>query len=146
MITLPLPDPGATIDLAQRIARLAKPGDAIALEGDLGAGKTEFARAFIRARAGRPIEVASPTFTLVQPYELPSGTIFHFDLYRLKGPEEVEELGFYEALGTGIVLIEWPSRLGGWLPEGRLDLALDFAGQGRIARLSGWDERLDLLA
>ncbi len=87
-------------------------------------GKTEFARAFIRRLAGADEEVPSPTFTLVQSYETPAGTIWHFDLYRLTRPEDVWELGFEDALADGIILIEWPERLGSALPARRLDLTL----------------------
>src|SRR5438309_10930214 len=88
MIALELPDEAATAALAARIATLARPGDVIALKGELGAGKTSFARAFIRARAGRDEVVPSPTFTLAQPYDFPDVTIWHFDCYRLRDPEE----------------------------------------------------------
>jgi tRNA threonylcarbamoyladenosine biosynthesis protein TsaE len=117
--------------LAAGLAENASPGDLIALWGDLGAGKTTFARAFIQARAhkdGREIgEVPSPTFTLVQSYELPSATIWHFDLYRLENSAEVWELGIEEALADGITLVEWPERMGTLLPARRIDVALEFA-------------------
>src|SRR4051812_29949378 len=103
-----LPDEAATAALAGRLAPLAARGDVVALTGALGAGKTSFARGFIAARAGRPIEVPSPTFTLVQTYDLPSGPIWHFDLYRLERPDDAIELGIDEAFADGISLIEWP--------------------------------------
>lgn len=142
-----LPDLEATAALAGRLAAVTRPGDVILLRGELGAGKTAFARAFIAARAGAPIEAPSPTFTLVQAYDLPDGSIWHFDLYRVEAPDEVDELGFDEALAGGIVLVEWPERLGGRLPPGALILGLDFAGQqgARLAHLEGagdWPERL----
>ncbi len=125
--TFDLADAAATRALAARIAPLARPGDALALSGDLGMGKTEFARGFVRARAGTGIEVPSPTFTLVQTYDLPGGEIWHFDLYRLA------ELGWEAAREGAIALIEWPARLGPYLPEDRLDIA--FAqGAGDTAR------------
>jgi tRNA threonylcarbamoyladenosine biosynthesis protein TsaE len=141
-----LPDPAATRALAARIAPLARPGDALALSGDLGMGKTEFARGFVRARAGADIDVPSPTFTLLQTYDLPGGEIWHFDLYRLADPEEIWELGWEAAREGAIALVEWPERLGPYLPEDRL--AIDFA-QGasetaRRATLSGgpaWAQR-----
>src|SRR5512147_2050849 len=113
-----LPDLAATEALARRLAAVARTGDVIALHGDLGAGKTTFARAFIQARAGAAgeAEVPSPTFTLVQIYDLPSGAIWHFDLYRLTAAGQVWELGFEEALATAITLIEWPERLAALLP------------------------------
>ena len=100
-----------TIALAGRMAAQARPGDVIALQGDLGTGKTEFARAFIRALVGLPLEVASPTFTLLQTYPSPQGDIWHYDLYRVEDPSALRELGLEEAL-QNIVLIEWPEKLG----------------------------------
>lgn len=138
-----LPGPAATERLARAIAAAGGPGDVVALRGDLGAGKTAFARAFIHARqdaAGLPREeVPSPTFTLVQIYELPGAPVWHFDLYRLGAPEEAWELGLEEALAEGIALIEWPDRLGGLLPAARLDLTLAFgtAETERVAHLEG---------
>ena len=137
---LDLPDLAATEALAARAARLARQGDAILLEGPLGAGKSAFCRAFLRAASGDPaLEVPSPSFTLVQGYDLPLGPAFHFDLYRLSGPDELEELGWEEAR-DGIVLVEWPDRLGWLEPEGALRLRLMPQGELRRAALSGWDE------
>src|SRR5712691_8547258 len=119
MIVVDLPDETATAALAARISALAQPADVIALKGDLGAGKTTFARAFIRARGNCEEEVPSPTFTLVQVYEVEPAAIWHFDLYRLRSAEEAWELGIEEAFGDGISLIEWPERLGVLLPERR---------------------------
>jgi tRNA threonylcarbamoyladenosine biosynthesis protein TsaE len=133
-----LPDEEATAALARGLAACLRPGDLVALEGDLGAGKTALARAAIRALAGAQEEVPSPTFTLVQTYEAPSATIWHFDLYRLSDPEEVVELGWDEAR-AGICLVEWPDRLGRLLPAERLDLRLGMAGgTARRADLRGW--------
>jgi tRNA threonylcarbamoyladenosine biosynthesis protein TsaE len=137
-----LPDPAATAALAVALARLARPGDVIALRGDLGAGKTFFARAFI----AEP-DVPSPTFTLVQTYELAQGRVWHFDLYRLQSPEEAIELDIEDAFAEGISLIEWPDRLGPLLPAERLDVELSFGptADARIARLTGhgrWAARL----
>lgn len=119
-----LADEAATQDLAQGLAQVVQPGDVIALYGDLGAGKTSFARGFIRGFLGQELEVPSPTFTLVQIYEGARGVIWHIDAYRLKHPDEVWELGIEEALLEGILLIEWPERLGPHLPKRRLDLSL----------------------
>jgi tRNA threonylcarbamoyl adenosine modification protein YjeE len=99
-------------------------GDVVALEGDLGAGKTELARAVIRSLAGADIPVPSPTFTLLQAYELPGLTVTHADLYRLSDPSEVLELGLDEAWEQGAVLVEWPERAGDLLPAERLTLHL----------------------
>jgi len=142
-----LADEAATEALARRIAGAARAGDVIALAGDLGVGKTRFARAFVDALTGEREEVPSPTFTLVQTYDSPAGPIWHFDLYRLKQADEAHELGIEEALTDGISLIEWPDRATSLLPEQRLDLHLSFAASpnARTARLVGrgsWAERL----
>jgi tRNA threonylcarbamoyladenosine biosynthesis protein TsaE len=149
-ISVELPDETATAALAAAVAATAEPGDVIALRGELGAGKTTFARAFIRARGCRD-EVPSPTFTLVQLYDAGAATIWHFDLYRLRSPEEIWELGIEEALAGGISLIEWPERLGPLLPNHRLEIALDFAAPpgARRAVLAGaaaWRSRLAWIA
>jgi tRNA threonylcarbamoyladenosine biosynthesis protein TsaE len=123
-IGVALADLAATERLAARLARHAQAGDVIGLEGPLGAGKTAFARGFIAALLG-PIEVPSPTFTLVQVYEGDGVSIWHFDLYRLTKPEEADELGLDEALATGIALIEWPERLGDRTPPDRLVVRLE---------------------
>lgn len=101
-----------TQEVAHQLARLSMPKDIIMLQGDLGAGKTEFARAFIRELTHREITVPSPTFTLVEIYEAPKGNIWHFDLYRLKSSAEIWDLGIEEAFAQGITLLEWPERLG----------------------------------
>jgi tRNA threonylcarbamoyladenosine biosynthesis protein TsaE len=119
-----LPDEPATAALAAQIAALARPGDVIALKGELGAGKTSFARAFIHARAGRDEIVPSPTFTLLQAYDFPDVTIWHFDCFRLRDPEEAWELGIEDAFRDGVSLIEWPERLGSLLPARRLQITL----------------------
>jgi tRNA threonylcarbamoyladenosine biosynthesis protein TsaE len=128
------------------LARIARPGDVIALEGDLGAGKSVLARGFIRALAGADVEAPSPTFTLVQTYDTDSGTVWHFDLYRLEDPEEVWELGIEEAFEDGISLFEWPSRAGSILPRDRLTVTLAIGeGEVRTATLEpggDWQGRL----
>ena len=134
-----LADEQATAALARRLAVLARPGDVVALSGGLGAGKTSFARAFLRARAGDPaLEVPSPTFTLVQAYDLPGGAVWHLDLYRLSDPSEVWELGIEEALADAILLVEWPERMGPLLPEGSLWIELA-PGAGAGARVAAID-------
>ena len=101
-----------TEDFAARMAASLRPGDILFLDGDLGMGKSVFARALIRTLCNDPhLEVPSPTFTLVQTYDSENGPIWHFDLYRIKAPEEVYELGWDDALADGIVIVEWPSRL-----------------------------------
>ena len=138
---------GATAALARALAERARPGDVYGLRGELGVGKTTLARFFVGALAGPETEVPSPTFTLVQTYESPAGTIWHFDLYRLESPEDAYELGIEDAFADGISLIEWPDRLGPLLPADTLDLWLRHgasAGARRV-RLAGggeWPERL----
>jgi tRNA threonylcarbamoyladenosine biosynthesis protein TsaE len=128
-LDLLLPDKAATAALAARIAARAQAGDVIALYGDLGTGKTAFARAFIGALAPgpEPSEVPSPTFTLLQCYDRIPAPVWHFDLYRLARPDEVYELGFEEALAEAISLIEWPDRMGPLLPADRLEVHLSYA-------------------
>jgi tRNA threonylcarbamoyl adenosine modification protein YjeE len=103
--------------LAGTLAQDAPWPGLILLEGGLGAGKTTFAKAFINALSETPVDVVSPTFTLVQTYDTKKGPLFHADLYRLKVPEEVEELGLLEAFSSAICLVEWPDRLGPFLPK-----------------------------
>jgi tRNA threonylcarbamoyladenosine biosynthesis protein TsaE len=151
-LVLDLPDEAATAGLARRLARLARRGDVIALDGALGAGKTSFARAFIRALGDGAEEVPSPTFTLVEIYAFAGKPpVWHFDLYRLSLPEEAYELGIEDALAEGISLIEWPERLGPLLPPDALRLSLEPGPNpgARRARLRGgaaWSERLGGLA
>ena len=138
-----LPDLVATAALAAAVAGLTRAGDAILLEGELGAGKSAFARAFLRAASGDPeLEVPSPTFTLIQSYDTRIGTVHHYDLWRLNGPAGLTELGWEEAR-DGIVLVEWPDRLGTLWPADALIVALHHTGaDSRRAVLSGWPERL----
>lgn len=118
---------------AVRFADGLKAGDVLLLRGPLGSGKTVFARSLIRALAGdTSLEVPSPTFTLVQTYETPRGTIWHFDLYRLEDTDEVYEVGWEEALSGGIVLVEWPERLGSLAPKKAIEVMIE--GSGDSAR------------
>jgi len=133
---LALPDLAATARLAGRIAPRLEAGDAVALWGDLGAGKTTLARAILRA-LGVTEEVPSPTFTLVQTYETPRLTVAHYDLYRLKSPREMEELGFTEALEGGAALVEWPERAPEYLPDETLHLRLLLEDGARRVRITG---------
>lgn len=145
VLTLDLPDDAATAALGARIGEAARPGDVVALMGDLGAGKTTLARGLIRRLAGANTEAPSPTFTLAQSYAAPDFAIWHFDLYRLKDALEARELGMEEAV-DGLAVIEWPERLGPHLPHARLEVRLSFAGTGRIAQLvdlDDWRTRID---
>ncbi|MFP4538793.1 MAG: tRNA (adenosine(37)-N6)-threonylcarbamoyltransferase complex ATPase subunit type 1 TsaE [Dichotomicrobium sp.] len=144
--------PGLTLaavdGLAQVLAPYLRKGDVMTLSGDLGAGKTTFARFLIGAIADEPVEVASPTFALVQVYETPRVEIHHFDLYRLSSPDELRELGFDEACEDGLVLVEWPDRLGADLPGDRLDVALSEGTEAdkrdvTITGIGGWAPRLE---
>lgn len=144
-LEIALPADSDTRALGRAIARQARQGDMIALEGGLGAGKTTLARGFIRHFTGSTEEVVSPTFTLAQLYDGPV-PVWHFDLYRLKDPMEVLELGLEDALTEGIVLVEWPERMGPLLPQRRLEVALALGlHNGRQARLAGdpsWQARI----
>ncbi|TPN84213.1 tRNA (adenosine(37)-N6)-threonylcarbamoyltransferase complex ATPase subunit type 1 TsaE [Mesorhizobium sp. CU2] len=132
-----LADEAATARLGEDLAMALRAGDAIALKGDLGAGKSTLARALIRALADDAgLEVPSPTFTLVQSYET-RVPVSHFDLYRLASPDELDELGLEDALAQGAALIEWPERAGDRLPANALWVELAEQGEGRVARLSG---------
>ncbi len=139
---LRLSDLAATAALGARIAAALRPGDLIALGGDLGAGKTTLARSILSA-LGVTETMPSPTFTLVQRYDTSRLTVHHYDLYRIEDPRELDELGLEEALDQGAVLIEWPERAGGRLPEPSLTVTLTMIdAQSRGAELSGqarWD-------
>ncbi|MEJ1970639.1 MAG: tRNA (adenosine(37)-N6)-threonylcarbamoyltransferase complex ATPase subunit type 1 TsaE [Rhizomicrobium sp.] len=134
--TFALSDLDATEALGARIAAALRIGDAVALEGDLGAGKTTLARAILRA-LGVTEEVPSPTFTLVQYYETAKLSVRHYDLYRIENPQEMDELGLDEALNDGAALIEWPERALAWLPPDRLHVSLSHSDGARRARISG---------
>ncbi len=145
-LALPLPDLAATERLAGRVADLARAGDAILLAGPLGAGKSAFVRAFLRHAAADPaLEVPSPTFTLVQTYELPALRAHHFDLWQLDGPAALTELGWEEAL-RDLVLVEWPDRLGALRPADALEVTLvPVSDDARVASIAGWPDRLGAL-
>ncbi len=134
-LSMSLANEQATEQLGAVLAARLNPGDVVGLKGPLGSGKTTLARAILRAAAGDPeLIVPSPTFTLVEVYDTPTGTYWHFDLYRLETAEQVYELGWEEALAGGIVLVEWPERLGRLLPR-HLSVALEMDGDGRKAQL-----------
>ena len=135
-VRLPLPDQAATEKLGARIAAGLAPGDIVALEGDLGAGKTTLARAILRGLAITG-PIPSPTFTLVQHYEA-RVPVSHYDLYRVEDPAEIDELGLDAALDEGCAVIEWPERAMGFLPEETLWIALHETGpQSREASVHG---------
>jgi tRNA threonylcarbamoyl adenosine modification protein YjeE len=133
---LTLTSPEETAALGARIAAGLMPGDTVALEGDLGAGKTTLARAILRS-LGAGGAIPSPTFTLVQQYDTKM-PVSHFDLYRVEDPSELDELGLDEATANGVALIEWPERAAGRLPEGALHIMLRTTGdETREATLQG---------
>lgn len=141
--TVVLPNERAMSRLVVDIAAAIEPGDLVTLSGDLGAGKTTFARALIRHLADDPqMEVPSPTFTLVQSYELPRFAVVHADLYRVTGSSELAELGFDDLPEGAVVLLEWPDRAAAFLPADRLDLTLTLAPQQgpevRNVRITGY--------
>jgi len=135
-----LPDHDATERMARALAEELRPGDLVTLSGGLGAGKTTFARALVRALAGDPeLEVPSPTFTLMQVYDGLKFPVVHADFYRLSGGYELVELGWDETTENAVTLVEWPERADDALKEDRLDIRFDLApGGGRIATLSGF--------
>jgi tRNA threonylcarbamoyladenosine biosynthesis protein TsaE len=129
-----LPDEEATVAAGARLARAAEGHGVIALHGNLGSGKTTLCRGLIRA-LGHTGAVKSPTYTLVEPYELSEGRVLHYDLYRLSDPEEVEFLGMRDFLdGRTLTLIEWPEKAIGFLPPPDLDLSLEVLAAGRCLR------------
>ncbi|HEY1542999.1 MAG TPA: tRNA (adenosine(37)-N6)-threonylcarbamoyltransferase complex ATPase subunit type 1 TsaE [Xanthobacteraceae bacterium] len=141
--TVALPNEEALPRLVNDIAVVLEPGDLITLSGDLGAGKTTLARALIRHLAGDPsVEVPSPTFTLVQTYDLPHFTIIHADLYRVRGSSELAELGVEDLPADAVTLLEWPDRAAGVLPPDRLDITVTLAPQlgtnHRNLRITGY--------
>ena len=138
-----LSDLADTERLAAALAGVVRPGDAILLSGELGAGKTALARAFLRALTDDPgLDVPSPTFTLVQTYDTPKGRVHHYDLWRLTDHRAMAELGWDDAL-EDIVLVEWPDRLGPLTPPHALLIVLRPTGDDkREATLTGWVDRL----
>jgi tRNA threonylcarbamoyladenosine biosynthesis protein TsaE len=143
-------DVSLTHRLAAALARQCRRGDCILLRGDLGAGKTTFARGFIRELQSATDEIVSPTFTLVQTYPTKDGnTVWHFDFYRLKNANEVLEIGLDEALHEGITLIEWPELAQSRLPEDALNVTIAMGSQPGQRQLTftglkeAWQARLD---
>ena len=132
-----LPTEAVTSAVGRWLAPALRAGDVVLLTGAIGAGKTHLVRAILRHRMGADIDVPSPTFTLVQPYEDRDLTIVHADLYRITHPDDVMELGLEDAMTSGIALIEWPERLGAYRPVDALDLALAPLGEGRHLTAQG---------
>ncbi|MDI2090972.1 tRNA (adenosine(37)-N6)-threonylcarbamoyltransferase complex ATPase subunit type 1 TsaE [Commensalibacter oyaizuii] len=145
-LTYSLPDLQATEALAKRIAPHVQCQDSILLFGALGVGKTALARALLRSICQDPqMEVPSPSFTLVQVYESPKFYLYHYDLWRLEGADEIIELDWEDAT-EGVVIVEWPERLGDLTPSDSLEIHLSIQSDTiRIAHLKGWGDRLRLL-
>ncbi len=137
-----LSNESATLALGAKIAPHLNVGDVIALRGELGAGKTTFARGLIKALTDET-EVPSPTYTLVQVYEADRCEIWHCDMYRLERPEDGIELGLLDAFEDAICVIEWPDKLGGFLPKNALNIDIVFKGEGREVHFTGWETRID---
>ena len=141
-----LADEAATVEFARRLLRKLPQdlaGWTVLLSGELGAGKSTFARALIRS-AGHEGPVPSPTYTLVEPYLLPRSTIYHIDLYRISDAEELRYLG-WEELDDGLRLVEWPDRAPALSDQADLALTLAYEGAGRGAELRGLSERGEAL-
>ncbi|MFW2542809.1 tRNA (adenosine(37)-N6)-threonylcarbamoyltransferase complex ATPase subunit type 1 TsaE [Primorskyibacter sp. 2E107] len=133
-----LPSPEHTSALARRLGADLHPGDIVLLSGGIGAGKTHFARSLIQSLLIEPEDVPSPTFTLVQVYDTRHGELWHSDLYRLSGPDDVVELGLVDAFETAICLIEWPDKLEDLMPQNALSLRFT-DGPTEAARLLTMD-------
>ena len=142
MSSITLPDAEATVELAANIAgKLPNPwsGWMILLQGDLGAGKSTFARAMLQS-LGHSGPVPSPTYTLVEPYTLSGGTVYHVDLYRISGFNELEFLGWQD-MRDGLIVLEWPERAPELMARADLLLQLDYDGAGRTAVLKSVSDR-----
>ena len=122
LVKLTPESPEETADIAARIGAELQPGDCLLLRGEIGSGKTHFARSLIQSLMTEPEDVPSPTFTLVQVYDTTRGEVWHSDLYRLSAVEELEELGLSEAFESAICLVEWPDKLGPLAPPSALTL------------------------
>lgn len=131
--------------LAESLAKIAQKGDIFLLKGDLGTGKTTFARFFIRSLMDESEQVPSPTFNIVQTYEGLNFDIWHFDLYRLESSRELEEIGLEDSFYGGVSLIEWPERLGNYAPKKYISLLFEGDGGKKTLTMTvvgDWKERI----
>ena len=139
---------GQTKKLAENLADILSVGDSVLLSGNLGAGKTTFSQFLINALSKTKVEVVSPTFTLVQNYDTEQGEVNHLDLYRLEHESDLIELGWDEMVQNSITLVEWPDRLGRFLPENRLEITLNFGTKEDYRQVnieaigSAWQSRI----
>lgn len=135
-LVLQLPDEESTLALGAELGRVAQAGAVVFLRGDLGAGKTTFCRGLLHG-LGFVGAVKSPTYTLVEPYELPQLIVYHFDLYRLHDPQELEYMGVRDYFEPGnLCLVEWPEKGGSLLPEPDISIAIQVVNTGREVRLA----------
>ena len=128
-----------TLDLGSKLIKVLTKGDVLAITGELGAGKTTLARGIIQAEKG-DIEVPSPTYTLVQIYDMKNFELWHCDMYRLETPKDAYELGLFDAFEDAVCVIEWPEKLGSLLPKKIYKIDLKFNNEGRTAYLEGFKE------
>ena len=137
-----------TEQLAKAFSGLLETGDIVALYGTLGVGKTAFTRFLVQSLCSNNEEVPSPTFTLLQTYDAPNFPIYHYDLYRLKNPKEVFELGIEDAFYDGVSIIEWPEKMGAYLPQKKV-LSIQISCTEEIRNIvfssnnPDWNERLN---
>jgi tRNA threonylcarbamoyladenosine biosynthesis protein TsaE len=142
LIKVALPDVDATESLAARLVKILpqdKRGFLLLLQGELGAGKSTLARAMLQ-KMGIDGPIPSPTYTLVEPYEVSDGVVYHIDLYRLSGMEELDYLG-WDDLRDGLILLEWPERVPQLQQQADLLIKLDYDGEGRLATLQDLSDR-----
>lgn len=125
-----------TLQIAAQFAKMLKPGDVVALHGTLGVGKTAFTRGVIQSLTDAK-EVPSPTFTLLQTYDTPDFILYHFDMYRLKSPEEAYEIGIEDAFTDGVSFIEWPQKIGSLLPKKHIDVSIEIKPDYRLITIKG---------